>query len=126
MKLADADILILPGLGNAGPGHWQRRWGQKFATAQFVEQAEWDRPEFEPWVATIDRQITLATRPVVLIAHSLAVIAAVHAAGRLADSKVRGAFFVSAPDLELNPDAPMEARIFAPIPARSALRFLDA
>ncbi len=116
MRVSDADILILPGLNNSGPEHWQRRWGQKFATAQFVEQEEWDHPAFEPWVSTIVRQIMLATRPVVLIAHSMAVTATVHAAGRLSDTKVRGAFLVSAPDLELNPAAPVEARVFAPIP----------
>ena len=31
-------------------------------------------------------------------------------------TKVRGAFLVSAPDLELNPDVPPEARVFAPVP----------
>jgi len=45
MKIADADILVLPGLGNAGPGHWQRRWGERFSTARFVEQDEWEKPE---------------------------------------------------------------------------------
>ncbi|MEO8882123.1 MAG: alpha/beta hydrolase [Devosia sp.] len=116
MKIAEADILILPGLGNAGPGHWQRRWGERFSTAQFVEQDEWDHPELEPWVATIERQITLATRPVVLIAHSLAVSAVVHTAQWLRDTKVRGAFLVSAPDIELNPNVPAEARPFGNVP----------
>ena len=99
MRIADTDILVVPGLGNSGPGHWQRRWGARFSTAQFVEQEEWDKPELGPWVYKIEREIMLATRPVVLIAHSLAVSAVVHAARRLTDTKVRGAFLVSAPDL---------------------------
>ncbi|HTJ56151.1 MAG TPA: alpha/beta hydrolase [Devosiaceae bacterium] len=116
MRLADADILILPGLGNSGPGHWQRRWGDRFSTAQFVEQDDWEQPQLANWVERIERQIMLATRPVVLVAHSLAVPAVVHTAGRLKDTKVRGAFLVAAPDLELNGNVPEAARAFAPVP----------
>jgi predicted alpha/beta hydrolase family esterase len=116
MRIADADILIIPGLGNSSPGHWQRRWGDRFSTARFVEQEEWDHPALAPWVDTIEREIMLSTRPVVLVAHSLAVSAVVHTAARLKDNKVRGAFLVSAPDLELNPNAPAEARPFLGVP----------
>ena len=115
MKLADADILILPGLGNSGPGHWQRRWAERFSTARIVEQDDWDRPELEPWVRTIEREIMRSTRPVVLVAHSLAVSAVAHAAQYLRDTKVRGAFLVSAPDHE-GPAIPPEAQAFAPVP----------
>jgi len=115
MKLADADILIVPGLGNSGPTHWQRRWGDRFRTAHFVEQAEWDRPKLEPWVATIERSIMMATRPVVVVAHSLGVLAVVHAAQRLKDTKVRGAFLVAPPDLE-GGTAPPETMAFAGVP----------
>ena len=121
MKIAEADILIVPGLGNSGPGHWQRRWAERFSTARVVEQEEWDEPEVGPWVYAIEREIMLATRPVVLIAHSLGVSATVIAARRLADTKVRGAFLVSAPDLELNPNVPVEARPF--VPPRDPLPF---
>jgi predicted alpha/beta hydrolase family esterase len=116
MRVSEADILIVPGLGNSGPDHWQHRWGMRFSTAQFIEQAEWDEPQLEPWVSTIERAILMATRPVVLIAHSLGVSATVHAAARLTDTKVRGAFLVSAPDLELNAQVPPETRPFAPVP----------
>ena len=39
-----------------------------------------------------------------------------HAAARLTDTKVRGAFLVSAPDLELNAQVSPETRPFAPVP----------
>jgi predicted alpha/beta hydrolase family esterase len=116
MRLAEADILILPGLNDSEPGHWQRRWGERFSTARFVEQEDWHKPALEAWVTAVERQIMLATRPVVLVAHSLAVSASVHAAGRLKDTKVRGAFLVCAPDLELNGNVPLAARVFAPVP----------
>lgn len=116
MRISEADILILPGLGDSGPGHWQRRWGERLANARFVEQDEWDEPQLEDWVAAIHREIMMATRPVVIIAHSLAVIALAHTAQRLVDTKVRGAFLVSAPDVELNRAVPSETAPFAPVP----------
>ena len=122
MKISEADILIAPGLGNSGPDHWQRRWGRRMANARFIEQGDWDEPVLGDWVGRIHQEIMLATRPVVLIAHSLGVSATVHAAARLTDTKVRGAFLVSAPDLELNAQVPPEARPFAPVP-RAPLPF---
>lgn len=116
MRIADTDILILPGLGNSGPGHWQLRWAEKMSTAAIVEQADWDDPDPEDWVDTIVQAVELARRPVVLVAHSLAVPALVRAAPRLAGGKVRGALLVSPPDLEFNADVPEAARSFGPIP----------
>ena len=116
MKIAEADILIIPGLGNAAPGHWQRSWQKKMANAQWVEQDEWDTPMLDPWVESIERAIMLATRPVVLVAHSLGVAAVVHTAQRLKGTKVRGAFLVCPPDLDENADVPAEALPFANMP----------
>ncbi|OYX01717.1 MAG: alpha/beta hydrolase [Rhizobiales bacterium 32-66-8] len=115
MKLVECDILILPGLGNSGPGHWQLRWADRMANAAIVEQADWDEPDLDDWVATIDQAARLTTRPVVLVAHSLGVIAVAHAGARLPDN-VRGAFLVSAPDIELSPEAPEQTYDFRPIP----------
>jgi len=116
MRLADADILMLPGFGNSGPGHWQRRWGERFPHAAFIEQQDWDRPRLDDWVDRIERAIVMATRPVVLVAHSLAVPAAVHTAARLKDTKVRGAFLVAPPDIDENPAVPKEALSFGNVP----------
>jgi predicted alpha/beta hydrolase family esterase len=116
MKISEADVLILPGLGNSGFGHWQRRWGERLPNAQFIEQENWAAPDPQAWIDSIERAIVMATRPVVLVAHSLAVIAVAHTARRLVDTKVRGGFLVSPPDLELNVNVPDEAKAFAPIP----------
>ena len=113
MKIADADVLIAPGLGNSPPEHWQRRWAARMSSARVVEQDNWDQPVVENWVASIHREIMLATRPVVLIGHSLSVAAIVLTAPRLADTKVRGAFMVSPPDFE-GPNIPPEALPFRP------------
>ena len=116
MKLADSDILILPGLGNSGPGHWQVRWAERMSTAAIVEQADWDEPDPDDWTDTIVKAVELAERPVVLVAHSLACIALVQAAPRFAEGKVKGALLVSPPDIEGNPDVPAEAKAFGNVP----------
>ncbi len=115
MRVSETDILILPGLGNAEPGHWQRRWESRIATARLVEQDNWDRPQLGAWTSTIERAIMMATRPVVLVAHSLGVSAAVHTAQRLKDAKVRGAFLVAPPDHE-GDQVPSEAAGFGHVP----------
>ncbi len=112
LKIADADILIVPGLGNSGPGHRQRRWADRTANGRVVEQAEWDEPVLADWVDRVHQEVMLSTRPVVLIGHSLGVSAIVHTAQlRLKDAKVRGAFLVSPPDLE-RMDMPSEIHNF--------------
>lgn len=113
MKISEADILVLPGLGGSGLGHWQLRWAERMSSAAIVEQADWIEPDLDDWVSTIEQAVLLATRPVVLVAHSLAVHAVVHAAPRLVN--VRGAFLVAPPDIELNPDVPEETLEFRPI-----------
>jgi len=116
MKIAEADFLILPGLGNSAPGHWQQRWAGRLANAAIVEQADWHEPDADDWVSTLEQAILMTTRPTVLIAHSLAVIAVAHVASRLVDTKVRGAFLVAPPDIEEHPDSPEATHVFRPIP----------
>ncbi len=79
MKVAQADILIVPGYKNSGPGHWQSRWQQKLSTARRVEQDAWSKPVREDWTARFAECVNTAERPVVVIAHSLGVATAVQA-----------------------------------------------
>jgi predicted alpha/beta hydrolase family esterase len=115
MRIADAEILILPGLGNSGPGHWQRRWAERFSTGRIVEQDEWHDPDLRDWTAAIVEAVEAAEKPVVLVAHSLAVSALVHAAPRFPPGKVKGAFLVSPPDHE-GKAIPREAQNFGNVP----------
>lgn len=100
MKSSQADILILPGLGGGGPGYWYERWGKKLSTAKRVEQKDWDNPDFDDWLSRIQSAVEQASQPVVLIAHSLGVIAAIHAAKNFPHQKVAGGYFVAPPNIE--------------------------
>jgi predicted alpha/beta hydrolase family esterase len=99
MRTADADLLIIPGLGGSGADHWQTRWEQKLSTACRVEQRDWNNAQRGEWVAAVTSAVREATRPVILVAHSLGVIAAIHAARETAPW-IKGAFLVAAPSEE--------------------------
>ena len=116
MRTSDCEILIVPGYDNSGPDHWQTRWEAQLSTARRVEQANWLEPDREAWASRIVEEVERAVRPVVLVAHSLGVVAVAYAAPRLSGEKVRGAFLVGLPDVE-DPAFPLEAeKRFAPIP----------
>ena len=122
MKTADCDILIVPGLGGSEDGHWQARWASRMSTARVVEQDAWHRPERDAWIGRIVEAVAAATRPVILIAHSLGVVACVEAVPRLANGRVAGALFVALPDVEETSSLPESVRAFAPLP-RAPLPF---
>jgi uncharacterized protein len=115
MRLADADILVIPGLGNSGPDHWQSRWQAKIASARRVEQADWDDPDPAAWAARIAAAVNASARPVVLIAHSSGCAAVLRAAPQFAAGRVAGAFLAACTDAG-DPSMPADMRRFAPLP----------
>lgn len=119
MRIADLDILIVPGWTNSGPEHWQSRWQGRMSTARRVEMNDWDHPVKSEWVATLVAAVTAAERPTLLVAHSLGVLAVAHAAAELPKAKVAGAFLVGVPDLEEEPRPPEIDPAFVPIPMAS-------
>jgi len=94
-RTSDVDILMVPGLSNSGPEHWQSRWEERLSTARRVEQADWSASSRDAWVAAIVKAVDSARQPVVLIGHSLGVAAIVHAAPHLKPGDVIGAFLVA-------------------------------
>jgi predicted alpha/beta hydrolase family esterase len=99
MRASEADILVIPGLGGSGPDHWQTRWEAKLSTARRVEQEDWDHPNLEIWQGRIIEAVEASSRPVVLVAHSLGVLAVAHAAPILR-GKVKGGFLVAPPSMK--------------------------
>ena len=109
-------VLILPGLGNSGPEHWQSLWESAHGYRR-VQQANWDQPKLADWLANLERVVSEAEGGVVLVAHSLACSLVAHFAqlGTAAE-RVRGAFLVSPADVESRRCTPEEVRCFSPIP----------
>lgn len=99
MRTSDVDIIIVPGLDGGTPDHWYARWAQKLTTARRVEQADWHKPDLEAWTGRLVAAAESATRPVILIGHSLGVITIVHAADRISE-RIVGAFLVAPPSAD--------------------------
>lgn len=116
MKVADASILIVPGLGNSGPDHWQSRWEAKLSTARRVVQPDWDNPNRMQWTGAITEAVKAAEKPVVLVAHSIGVAAIAHAAPAFPAGKVIGAFLAGLSDWNRDELLPGLRHDFAPIP----------
>ncbi len=96
-----SDILLVPGLWNSGPEHWQSYWERERTDCRRVVQTDWETPRRDDWVATLERAVAEAGGPVVLAAHSLGCALVAHWVGasrRLA--KVRGALLVAPSDVE--------------------------
>ena len=110
-------VLLLPGLGNSGPDHWQTHWEQAFPEFVRVIQSEWNIPSAEMWVEQLHLQIMSSRTPVILVAHSLA--CCLVARWAFAHSgPVAAAFLVAPSDVEA-PNYPSGTTGFSPMPLRS-------
>lgn len=108
--------LIVPGIGNSGPLHWQSFW--ELANPAFVRvvQRDWDNPVCEEWVAGLDAGIRQAGPGVVVVAHSLGCLALAHWAA-VSQLPIAAALMVAVPD-PAGPNFPAEAVGFSATPMR--------
>lgn len=113
-------VLLVPGLNNSGPGHWQTLWEERWPICQRVDLGLWDRPHRNTWVNKLNLAIRALDRPVVLAAHSLGCLAVAWWAqleAEAARTAVRGALLVAPPRVDRDPLDPRIAG-FAPTPAQ--------
>ncbi|WP_133773585.1 RBBP9/YdeN family alpha/beta hydrolase [Enterovirga rhinocerotis] len=121
MRSSDSDIIFVPGLGGAGPDHWQSRWAARLSTARRVEQEVWDEPHPEAWAGKLVEAVAASTRPALIVAHGLGVLTTIVAAPAFRRDVVRGAFLVAPPDVE-RPDMRVHRHAFSPV-SREPLPF---
>jgi hypothetical protein len=97
--MTDTTVLIVPGLRDHVPDHWQTHLQARLPNARTVPPLEVDRLNLAARVEAIERTIAGIEGPVLIAAHSAGVIMTVHWAlttGR----PVRGALLACPPDLE--------------------------
>ncbi len=119
MKIAQADIVIVPGYTNSGPDHWQSRWETKFPSAVRVHQEDWHKPVLDEWTDNFRDTVSATTKPTVLVAHSLGCQVVVQGLKKLAPdvkNRIRGAFLVAPPDVENPAIKPKHLMTFGPYP----------
>ena len=107
------NILIVPGLGNSGPEHWQTYWEQQYDYPR-VQQHNWDQPIQVDWVQMLEKAVAAVGSDVVLVAHSLGCVTIAHWAGTT-QHRIKGALLVAPADVDRS-DMPPEVVNFAPVP----------
>ncbi len=107
--------LILPGLHDSDPGHWQSRWEARDDTLLRVIQDDWETPHCADWIAKLDQALVLTGPDTVLVAHSAACVLVAHWAVGEFSRRVRGALLVAPSDPEAL-SFPSGATGFAPVP----------
>ena len=114
------EILLVPGLHNSGPDHWQSRWHTHFPHWQRVTGQTWERADLPTWSGRVAEWLQASSGKVHLVAHSFGTLAAIAAARHHADRIA--SLFIVAPadpanfaiaDRELAAPLPFAARLIA-------------
>lgn len=107
-------VLVLPGIGNSGPEHWQSIWESEDPAFRRVLQNDWDHPIRSEWEAALEHAVSQSDPDTILVAHSLACLLVAHWAGRTRQ-RIRAALLVAVPD-PAGPAFPAEASGFSAVP----------
>jgi uncharacterized protein len=77
----NSSVVIVPGLNNSGPQHWQSLWQRQLPNAVRVKQQRWDKPDLIRWsdnvAAVLDAVDTHSG--CWIVAHSFGCLASVRA-----------------------------------------------
>ena len=121
-------LVIVPGLGDSGPQHWQTLWERKYGAAR-VKQDNPEAPTPEGWSARVQEVVEATPGELVLVGHSMGAQTIVqwarlhggHSSG--AWERVRGALLVSPTDAndaavqaEYPNTSPMSPVLMQPLP----------
>lgn len=109
------DILILAGLWNSGPQHWQSHWERKYPAWSRAAHRDWNNPERDEWVAELDAAIAACQGKPILVAHSLGCMLVNQWAQSGSRLEVAGAFLVAPSDTDAD-SYPVGSNGFSPVP----------
>ena len=109
--------LIVPGLNNSGPSHWQTFWAKSLPNASRVYQRCWDKPQKEEWIDTLDETVKQLKDDTILVSHSLGSVTTALWLLRAQErhelpANIKGAFLVAPADT----DVVESISNFAPMP----------
>lgn len=90
-------VLLLPGIGDSGPEHWQTLWEARHPAFRRVVQRDWERPVCAEWAVALEQAVAASGADTVLVAHSLGALLAAHWAAST-KRRIRAALLVAVPD----------------------------
>lgn len=92
-------LLIVPGLHDSGPAHWQSWLQQGDRRAVRVVQRDWTLPDLDRWASRIDSTIERAgAGPWIAVAHSFGCLAVARHLALQPDSPIAAALLVAPAD----------------------------
>jgi predicted alpha/beta hydrolase family esterase len=108
----DTRLLIVPGLHDSGPAHWQSWLHAQHHDAVRVVQRDWTRPDVQAWAETIGRHVEAAGGDDwIAVAHSFGCLALLRHLSREPRSPIRSILLVAPaePDkFNLGPELPQQ------------------
>lgn len=93
----DYHVIIVPGLHDSSPEHWQSRWQRRHAEFSRVRQDDWHNPQLAAWAERLGQVRVRDPRPALIVAHSFGCLTAVHSIAR-DGGNVAGALLVAPAD----------------------------
>ena len=97
--MESAQVLIVPGLRDHVPEHWQTLLEQQLPNAVSVPRMESGKLSCAAWVAKLDESLAQLGGPPILVAHSAGVMIVAHWAQKHR-RPIRGALLAAPPDFE--------------------------
>lgn len=88
------DFVLVPGLYDSGPEHWQTHWQQRFPFWKRITLGRWNDPYIELWISALRRLLVQAQRPVILVGHSFGALASCCVSQEMPD-KIGGLMLVA-------------------------------
>ncbi|PHS75614.1 MAG: alpha/beta hydrolase [Rhodospirillaceae bacterium] len=110
--------LIVPGLGGSGPTHWQSQWEELHTDCRRIKTIDWNFPDKDTWLDSLDVCIQACEEPPLLAAHSLGCALIAHWALQRNSVPILGALMVAPSDVDDRITIPAEALCFAPMPLK--------
>ncbi len=93
----DFHVIIVPGLHDSSPEHWQSLWHRRHPEFARVRQDDWEHPHLATWAARLGQVRSADQRPALLVAHSFGCLTAVHSIAR-DSAKLAGVLLVAPAD----------------------------
>jgi len=115
-------VLLVPGIGNSGPTHWQSLWEARYSNVLRLQQQDWEHPVCDAWAEVLELAVRQCAEPPIVVAHSLGCLVVARWAAHSAQA-IHAALLVAVPD-PAAASFPVEATGFLPLPSTLAGRRL--
>lgn len=99
MRLQDVTVVIVPGLRDHVPGHWQNLLAMRLPRVRCVPPLGRTQLDCESRVAALEAELAAIEGPVILVAHSAGVVTVAHWAMR-GTRPIMGALLAAPADME--------------------------